>query len=333
MRSVRRIEDTGFSLLPVGLFVLTFSWVVFETVAPAPLEAQSTKFAATSIRSIPAGTPITAEALGIACQGVDGVRQTVTAAKIGVDPVLAPPRGRCKANGVTLQSIIGFAYGIPERNVTGGPNWSRMSGRVGFDPGTFTLHEAEAFLVDAVADDPATAKVEELRRMLQTMLADRFGLKSHRETRQAQGYSLVLARDGLKIQEVSGPYEAPRAIYDETLRRSIKGTSRLDGLVEVLLPPAFGPIIDKTGLTGVYRYEFPAPVPPPPAPAAPGRGAAGGIAEVQPITSPISELSRTLEVQLGLRLQSDLVPIELLVIDGVERPSDELAFATSREDQ
>lgn len=256
------------------------------------------------------------------------IRQVVTAVKVGVDPVLNVPRGRCMAYGVTAQSVIGFAFGIPEASVSGGPSWVRMSGLVGLDPGTFTLREKESFVIEALADNPATATAEELRGMLQTMLLDRFGLKFHRETRQVKGYALVVAKEGPKIKEVSGAYESPRAIFDEALRRSIKGTSKLNELVALLLPAASGLlVVDRTGLTGVYRYDFLAPLPPPPAPRPPARDGppnrppegAGGF---QPTPNPIPDLSAALETQLGLRHQAGSVPIEMLVIDAVEKPSE-----------
>src|SRR5262249_21086611 len=145
-------------------------------------------------------------------------------------------------------------------------------GRIGLDPGTFTLHERESFFIEAVADNPATATAEELRRMLQTMLLDRFGLKFHRETRQVQGYALVVAKNGPKIKEVSGPYESPRSVFDEAVRRSIRGSPKLTELVDVFLPAVFGRLVDRTGLTGIYHYDFLAPLPPPPAPPPPPRG-------------------------------------------------------------
>jgi uncharacterized protein (TIGR03435 family) len=286
---------------------------------------QQGKFAVTSIRQVPAGTPIQAEVLGIACNGADGIRQLVTAVKIGVDPVLVVPRGRCMAKGVTAQSVIAFAFGIPEADISGGPSWVPMSGRIGFDPGTFTLREKESFVIEAVADNPATATAGELRGMLQTMLLDRFGFRLHRETRQVQGYALVVAKDGPKIREVSGPYESPRAIFDGDVGRSIKGTSKLTELVDLLLPAAFGRLVDRTGLTGLYRYDFLAPLPPPPAPAPPPRDGTPnvtpeGTVGFPPTSSAVSDLSAALEAQLGLRLQADSLPIEMLIIDAMEKP-------------
>src|SRR5262245_3484328 len=67
-------------------------------------QSESLRFDVASIRPIPPGTKIQAQALGIACRGSDGSQQAVIAVMPQVDPVLASPRGRCNANGVTLQS-------------------------------------------------------------------------------------------------------------------------------------------------------------------------------------------------------------------------------------
>jgi uncharacterized protein (TIGR03435 family) len=311
-----------YSLTKLGVFAISLSYTLFALPESARVQNKSAAFAAASIRPIPAGTPIRAEALGVVCHGADGKRQVVTAVKVGIDPLLIAPKGRCVANGVTLQALIGFSYGMAESNVSGGPNWVRVSGPTGLDPGTFTLRQTTTYAIDAVADDPSTATIEELRQMLQKMLTDRFGLKFHREKRQIQGFALVVANDGPKMKEGKGAYEPPRVTFDETLSRSIKGTSTLAELLDILLPPAFGPVVDKTELTGVYQYEFLAPVPPPPVPAAPpGRAAQQEIGDLGPPSNSISSLSATLEAQLGLRLQADSVPVEVLVIDQVERPT------------
>jgi uncharacterized protein (TIGR03435 family) len=315
-----------YSLMKLGVLAISLSFALLAVPAAARLQDKSAAFAAASIRPIPAGTPIRAEVLGVVCHGADGVRQTVIAVKPGIDPLLIAPRGRCVANGVTLQALIGFSYGTSERNVAGGPNWVRLSGPIGLDPGAFTFRETATYAIDAVADDPATVTIEELRLMLQKILTDRFGLKFHREKRQIQGFALVVAKDGPKMKEVKSAFESPRVTYDENLHRSIKGTSTLAELLDLLLPPAFGPVVDKTELAGVYQYEFFAPLPPPPAPPAPPNAPTGRIAQteigdlaLQP--NPISALSAALEGQLGLRLQPNSVPVEVLVIDQVERPS------------
>jgi uncharacterized protein (TIGR03435 family) len=302
--------------------------IVIGSLNARPAQTQSSEFPAqfevASIRLIPPGTLIRAQALGIACHGSDGVRQTTTAVKPQVDPVIVTPQGRCSANGVSLQTLIGFAYGIPTSYVSGGPDWIRNVGRIGMEPDGFSFREAEAFHVEATADEPATVTVKQLRQMLQKMLADRFDLKVHREANDIKGYALVVAEHGPKLKEVSNGFESPRAIYDDRLQRMIQGTSGLNDLAALLLPGL--PVADKTGLMGVYEYKFLAPLPPPPPPPPPGASvvgpsAPGGNGGFQPVSDTAHDLSALLEDQLGLRLKADTISVETLVIDHIERPS------------
>ena len=300
------------------------SFFLIGAASPVRQQNELPKFAVVSIRPIPPGTMIRAQALGIACRGSDGLRQTTTAVKPQTDPVIVTPQGRCSANGVLLQSIIGFAYGIPTSSVLGGPDWVRNTGRVSFDPDGFSFREAEVFQIEAVAEEPATVTIKQLRQMLQTMLAERFGLAFHRETKNMKGYALVVAEHGTKLNEVSVGYESPRAVFDQNLQRMIKGTSGMNELAMLILPGAV--VADKTGLMGIYVYKFIAPLPPPPPPPPPGTGAVGpgepgGTGGLQPPSDAASALSSLLEDQLGLRLKADTVSVEALVIDRVERPS------------
>lgn len=305
------------------------SFALMSVATPVSPQNNPLKFEVESIRPIPPGSLIPAQALGIACRGRDGVRQMTTAVKPQTDPVLAVPQGRCIANAITAHSLIAFAYGIPEGFVSGGPNWLRNVGPVGFEPTGFTFREAETFTIEAAASDPVTVTSEQLRQMLRTMLADRFDLGFHRETRQVKGFELVVAKGGPKLKAASGGYESPRILYDESLRRIIKGASGLKELADVLLP-AREPVVDKTGLTGVYTYEVLAPLPPPPPPPSPpappgaqaaGRGGPGGPGELQPPSNTAAVLSASLESTLGLRLQAATVSVEMVVIDRVNRPS------------
>jgi uncharacterized protein (TIGR03435 family) len=284
--------------------ILALSFVLFGALG----QSGAAEFAAVSIRPIPAGTSIRAEALGIACRGADGIRQTAIASHAGTDPVMRAPRGRCIAEGVPLQPLIAFAYSIPPRNVLGGPDWVRQSGPLGFDPETFTFRLTDTFHVEGVADDPAIATTAQLKQMLQSMLSDRFALKFHREMRSVEGYALVVSKSGPRLKESPEGYESPRAMTDKDFRRVIKGVSGLNDLVDLLLP--LDSVIDKTGLKGVYEYEFFAPLPPPPPPGTPP----------DPISGPNSALSTSLENQLGLRLQREKVFVDMVVIDRVERP-------------
>lgn len=90
--------------------------------------------------------------------------------------------GRITMQNVTLKRCIMRAYEIPDLQITGGPKW---------------LDESR-YDIEARASYPAP--YAELNQMLQTLLAERFRLKLHRETRMLQGYAIVVAKDGLKIK-------------------------------------------------------------------------------------------------------------------------------------
>ena len=300
---------------------------IIAGLAPTP---QSEEFAVASIRPIPPGTLVAARTLGVACRGIDGLRQTATAARIGVDPVLDAPRGRCVANGVVAQSLIGFAYGLPAHYIAGGPDWIRNTGPIGIDPGGFTHHEAETYSIEAQAPDTATVTTEQLREMLRQMLETRYGLEAHRETQEVEGYALTVTESGPTLVQVTDGYESPRVTFDLDRGRVIRGTSSLAELVALLVPGEA--VADRTGLTGLYTYEIVVPLPPPPpapppppGPGTPGvAGGPGGVVESQELRSrsdPIREVSAVLEEEMGLRLQAALVPVQMLVIDRVERPS------------
>ena len=87
------------------------------------------------------------------------------------------PHGRCVIAAARLSHLIPIAYDVPISRVKGGPDW---------------VWGAPRFNVEAKAED-LTAPHDDLTRMLQTLLADRFKLRIHRETRPVAGYALVVA--------------------------------------------------------------------------------------------------------------------------------------------
>lgn len=102
-----------------------------------------------------------------------------------------------------LPALIGFAYGVLPRNVLDAPHWA-------VTPEPFD-QPANAFQIEAVAGNPATATLEDLRSMVRAMLAGRFKLEIHHETQDSPGYALVIAKNGpkLKLKDPSVPEESP----------------------------------------------------------------------------------------------------------------------------
>ena len=177
------------------------------------------------------------------------------------------------------------------------------------------------------------------RRKVQSLLADRFKLTLHRETKEFPVYALMIAKNGSKLQEVadtpleSGPPD-PKGAPDGP-RKGMKGIRMDRGevsgqgatislLAEVLSNQVGRTVLDKTGLKG--HYDFTLKWTPDESQGAmikgPGDGGPGtGNAPPPPDASGPSIFTAVQE-QLGLKLESQKGPVEILVIDHVERPSE-----------
>jgi uncharacterized protein (TIGR03435 family) len=153
--------------------------------------------------------------------------------------------------------------------------------------------------------------------MLRNLLADRFKLSLRRETKEVPMHDLVVAKNGPKIKEAEeGPDVRPaitQVIIAKTgTRRIVSKSKTTSDLAALLTTPSFGPVMDKTGLTGKYDFTLEY--------AASGETIEGlrarGI-DVQPI--PASDLFTAMQEQLGLKLEAKKGPIEMLVVDHAEK--------------
>jgi uncharacterized protein (TIGR03435 family) len=273
-------------------------------IARPPSGLPRLEFAVASIRPDPPQSD--ARTYGFSCHGTDGVRR----ARFGGPDLTIAPQGRCAGNGVPLSYLIAFAYGIPLQYVSGGPDWVRPSGVRG------SSGAAATFQIAAETDDPSGTTTEQLRQMLRTMLTDRFKLQLHHETHEVSGYALVISKKGPKLKHSSGDEEEPSFSppSKSKLGLMIKGKTDLGQLAlylnETVGPILDSPVLDKTGLMGVYEYEFVLVT-------------FDTTTRNNPSdpTGFASDLSARMEDQLGLRLQAEKVPFETIVIDEIERPS------------
>jgi uncharacterized protein (TIGR03435 family) len=188
--------------------------------------------------------------------------------------------GKLTIEAAELRQIVGLAYAIQRVRVLGGPAWS----------------DSDQFDITAKAES-ATATRDEIRGMLQTLLAERFQLKVHRETKEVAAYELVLAKGGskLKASAPGGKSGLSDTVGPNGERRTVLVASPLRVLVNMLANTLGSPVVDHTGLDGVYDYTVEWPD-------------AG------------SSLFASVD-QLGLKLQAKKEPVEVLVIDRAERPS------------
>ena len=222
-------------------------------------------------------------------------------------------------SNVALQLVLRESLGIEDSRILGGPDWVKT--------GRFDI-EAKVDAADAPKLD--NLPFDERRKMLLPVLADRFGLKFHHETRELPTYALVVAKGGLKMKEakpgdtypngVKGPDGQSRAGMMMMGRGNLTGQAvPITNLVTMLSNQRLGrPLYDKTGLAG--NYDFDLHWTPDDAPPMAG-GAQAGSPGSDAATDPGPSLFTALQEQLGLRLDPQKGPVDVVVIDHIEQPS------------
>jgi uncharacterized protein (TIGR03435 family) len=250
---------------------------------------------------------------------VASVKPTVNAE--GQSLLQAVP-GRLRMTNLALRRLILNAYAVQDYQLSGDPSWVA----------------SEHY--DIQATTAGTTSVQQMEGpMLRALLAERFKLTLHRETRQLPVYQLVVGKGGVKLQLSkegsctpysvdSPPPPAPTPGQPNGnfcgLHLSVDGLNRtLDGkgvalaAVATTLSRTYTSnlgrnVIDRTGLTGTFDVHLKWAIDPLTSPAAPGAA--------QDLAGP--SLPTALQEQLGLRLESTRGPVEVLVIDHIERPSE-----------
>jgi uncharacterized protein (TIGR03435 family) len=195
------------------------------------------------------------------------------------DVKIAGP-GKLVAINASLDECIRWAYHLKEYQVSGA-DWLRNGG-----PN-----------YDIEAKAPPSTPRQQIRLMLQALLAERFSLRVHHESRTLPVYELVLAKNGAKLHEAIP--EGRSGFYSEGGRDGVRMTSQkatMAAFANWLAVNVDRPVIDKTELTGFFAIELEW--------AREGDGPS--------VFSAIQE-------QLGLRLQASKAPIDILIVDHVEK--------------
>lgn len=198
--------------------------------------------------------------------------------------------GRFTTHNLTLKALISLAYGVDAEFVSGGPNWS----------------DSDSFDINAKIPEELVRHmtVETEQQMIQTLLASRFRLVIHRETRQVDGYDLTVVKKGPKMElstagdenssiNTSNSHFAAKNTTMEAFAKHLSSTSDVGKLV-----------VDKTGLAGRYNFTLDW---------APER-------VVDAHTDDRPSIFTALQEQLGLKLSPAKVPLQAVVIDRAEKP-------------
>jgi uncharacterized protein (TIGR03435 family) len=200
------------------------------------------------------------------------------------------------AKNVSLLKLVGEAYGIFDpKLLSGGPSW--------MDSDKFDL---EAKFDLSQIPDAKSLTYRQRADMLQTLLADRFNLKVHHETKQFPVFNLVISKGGPKFQQTK-PEKVDSYGVGITCHHhagAAEGCS-MANLADTLSYPSGRTVIDKTGLKGLYDYTLSGP---------------SAYQAASPDSSTPS-IFTTLEEQLGLKLEPSTAPLDVLVIDSAEKPT------------
>lgn len=201
-----------------------------------------------------------------------------------------------RAEHVSLNDLVLYAYGLRPEQLSGGPGWADRSG--------LKVDEAELYQVTAKAS--GSPSPEAFREMLRSLLAERFQLKVRRTRKNLPRYELTLSGSApkLKPSEKAEHVEMSSA-EGNGLRLSAAGIT-ISRLVQLLSTYVDHPLDDKTGLTGTFDIEIDF-LPP----AAPLESAGDA-----------PSLAAALRDRLGLRLEKTTGLVETVVIEHAERPTE-----------
>ncbi|HVG54875.1 MAG TPA: TIGR03435 family protein [Vicinamibacterales bacterium] len=229
---------------------------------------------------------------------------SVKANKSGANQVTINWQGGVTLINVPLRAIVQFAYNIntPSRLV-GYPDWTNV----------------ERFDIQARAPEGMNG-VEQMRPMLQALLADRFKLVAKLEKRELQSYALVKARAdgklGPNIKPAEKPCVGPRGeapLGIQCVQGGAGGGARAIGIPIGQLAPMISllvgrPVVDRTGLTGIYDLEL--------------KFSGDRVDGALPADPSAPSIFTALQEQLGLKLEAERELAEVLVIERIERATE-----------
>jgi uncharacterized protein (TIGR03435 family) len=214
---------------------------------------------------------------------------------------MMPTADELQISCLAPQAIVKLAYGIwGNDQIIGAPGWA-----------TTTSYDIEAKVDAADVAAFSSRTFDQHMLMLQALLRDRFMLKVHRETRDLPVYALVVAGSGPRLKEAKA--DEPGSNAQPMMRMKRDGETleivatgmHVQSLPPFLLREVGRTVVDKTGLTGKYDFTL----------------------QYTPQQSATSDstapsIFTAIQEQLGLKLEPQKAPMEVIVIDHIEQPSE-----------
>ena len=198
--------------------------------------------------------------------------------------------------------MITFAYDLHAKEIVGAPAWAA----------------AEKYDIEATPDVPGQPNVKQLQSMVRKFLAERFQLKFHNEKRELAVYALEPGKMGPKLTKSGGDPNGLPALFFQGLGKLSVNNATMADFAQLMQGAVLDrPVIDRTGLQG--RYNFPLKWTPDES-----QFEGFGVKVPPPSNAPDAppNLFAAVQEQLGLKLDPTKASVDVLVIDHVEKPSE-----------
>jgi uncharacterized protein (TIGR03435 family) len=212
----------------------------------------------------------------------------VSKSVVGHDGTITIDPGRLIVRNATLKRLIFEAYRVPYSQIAGGPSWLN----------------SDEYDIEAKAESPASS--EQIRLMLRTLLTDRFKLAVRSEMKERRVYALVVGKDGPRLHAAKEGETSRLWRFHGDLSKfaDVLSTQLTIPLLDDPATPSHAsgapmPVVNKTGIEGVYDISV----------------------DIKPDQGgdTFTVWQRALQEQLGLNLESQKAPVEILVIDHAEK--------------
>lgn len=213
---------------------------------------------------------------------------------------------RFEVRNYTANGLIAAAYDLNPKAISGGPAWNSVD------------------RYNIIAESPGELRptYNEQMNMLRQLLAERFNFAFHREKKEFAIYELSVSKDGLKIQPTTAPFDEPSNVTSTIFPAASGGIDHAQMPAHNVTIQEFAsvlqraildrPVVDKTGLSDRYDFNLEW---------TPDEGQFGGQLPPGPPDTNRPGLYAALQQQLGLKLEPTKGPVDILVIDRLDRPT------------
>ncbi len=210
------------------------------------------------------------------------------------------PPGKFLTRNTTLNDLMMYAYSVHTKQLIGGPDWM----------------ETQKFDIEAKPDTPGAASDKQNRLMMQKLLVSRFGLKFHDEKRELSAFVLTVAKGGPKLTKSEEDPNSPSAFFFRQLGNLTIRNITMPDFASWMQTVLDRPVVDHTDLPGHFdgklvwnpdETQFAVFGPPP-----------------TPSTAPDAppDLYKAIQEQIGLKLDAARTSVPVIVLDHVEKPSE-----------